>query len=215
MKKQVEVILHWVIVVTTIIAVCIYFIGGPDILGSKGAQCFKYFTTDSNILAALASVMILVCTRAGKRPKWVEVFFFVSTVAVSITLFTVLFFLAPSGVMNTHNFLTAFKFFKGNAFVLHFSTPVLALIVYIFGNSDYLLPKKGVPVGIISVVIYSIVYLILVVILEVWRDWYGFTFGGHKEVTPIVMLCMYLFAALMSFLIWKAKAKIVGKRKKN
>lgn len=127
MKHKICIALHSVIILTTVWAVAVYFNGTPDVLGSTGTDCFKYFTTDSNILACIASILYLVYAGRKDLPKWVVRFRFASVVAVAITFLTVVFFLAPMAAMRGRGLVAFGLFFKGNVFVLHFSTPVLAL----------------------------------------------------------------------------------------
>lgn len=197
-KKKWDILLHILIILTTFWAVVMYFIGEPDILGSHDVQCFKYFTTDSNILAALGSVVYLWALarkdRDAKVPQWVTVFKFVGTVAASITLLTVCFFLVPMAVIRSGRFTSVPLFFKGNVFVLHFSTPVLAIIASLFLEKEEKVTKKEAALGVVPPILYGLVYLLMVVVLKVWTDWYGFTFGGKLWLVPLVMAVMFLFS---------------------
>jgi len=207
MKKKTEILLHCIIVISTVLAVGSFFAGARDALGSTGSACLKYFTTDSNILAAMASALCLAYSRAEQKPKWMRVFRFASTVAVAITLFTVLFFLAPTAALKGHGIKTALRFFEGNVFVLHFSTPVLSIIALLLDNKD-MVEKRDTLWALVPVVIYSLVYLVNVVFLGIWRDWYGFTFGGKAYLSPLVMAAMYLFAFLVSRVLYKLKTAL-------
>lgn len=193
MKRKIDVLLHILIILTTLWAVVMYFIGEPDVLGSHDVECFKYFTTDSNILAAIGSVIYLAALKKDKVPQWVTVFKFVGTVAASITLLTVFFFLVPMSVVRTGHFASVPLFFKGNVFVLHFSTPVLAIIAALFLEKDEKITKKQAALGLLPPAVYGLVYFAMVVVLKVWRDWYGFTFGGKLWLVPIVVTVMLLF----------------------
>lgn len=212
-KNIIDIVLNFIIVITTIIAVGMYFNGVPDILGSTGVQCFKYFTTDSNVIACLGSLIYLFFLFKEKKkpnyimPNWVNIFKFATTVAASITLFTVLFFLAPYGAIRGNGLATYYLFFKGNVFVLHFSTPLLAIISTMFLEKNRIVTFKQSLWGVIPTVIYSFVYLTMVVFVEKWTDWYGFTFGGNYKIIPIVMIVMYLFTFAFSSIEWKIKNK--------
>ncbi len=196
-KRTVDLILNLAIVLSTVLAVGVYFFSGPDALGSTGTGCFKYFTTDSNILAAAASLVYLVFLvrkvlyPEAKIPHAVMTFKYVGTVAVTITLLTVVFFLAPVSCMKggLGNF---FWFFQGNTFALHFSTPVLALISLLFFEGEDGYSFRDSLYTLLPTVVYSVVYLILVVFVRVWTDWYGFTFGGKNALAPVSMAAMYL-----------------------
>lgn len=200
---RVDLLLNLLIVTSTLWAVVYYFYSGPDILGSVGAQCFKYFTTDSNVLALLSSLLYLVFRFTKKKdpeariPQWLTVFKFVSTVAVSITLLTVVFFLAPMGAMRGNGWTTVMRFFTGNVLVLHLTTPVLAIISTLFLEKETITRAQAL-LGVLPSTVYGAVYLLMVVVLKRWNDWYGFTFGGRLYLVPVVAVVMLLFAAVLS-----------------
>lgn len=199
-RDRVDLVLNLLIVLTTAGAVLSYFIGGPDVLGSQGIMCFRYFTTDSNILAAIASLLYLSFRLSGRPvPAWVTVLKFTGTVAVSITFLVVVFFLAPMGAVNGNGFQTVVMFFSGAVFVLHFTTPVLSFISAVLLENEPALSRRQAAWGVVPTVVYAAVYLYMVVFAERWTDWYGFTFGGHYEVIPAVIAVMLAFSLGLSF----------------
>lgn len=205
-KNKTEIFLHILIVISTAAAVAAYFGGAVDALGSTGAQCFKYFTTDSNVLALIASALCIAYSKTDKKPQWLNVFRFAATVAVTITLLTVLFFLVPAALLRSKNPAVVLKFFSGNVLVLHLTTPLLSIIALMLGKEDKITKKQALW-ALLPVMIYSFVYLINVVFLHIWTDWYGFTFGGKYAFVPLVMLCMYAFTAAVAMLEYRLKEK--------
>lgn len=207
-----DLVLNLLIVLSTVWAVLVYFTGEPDILGSHDVQCFKYFTTDSNILAALGSLLLLLFRivnrkNPGKRvPAWLAVFKFVGTVAASITLLTVVFFLAPMGAVRGKGLATVLLFFKGNVFALHLSTPVLSIVSTLFLEKDPPITRRQALWGVVPSFVYAAVYLTMVVILKAWKDWYGFTFGGRYELVPAVISVMLLFSLGVSLAACKIRS---------
>lgn len=209
-KRQnlIDLILNLLILLSTIAAVGVYFVGVPDVLGSSGTGCFKYFTTDSNILCAISSAVMLIynCRRlkdpSAVIPEWVSVFKFVGTVSVAVTLTTVVFFLAPVASIKG-GIAQFFFFFEGNIFALHFSTPVLAIISVALFEKEPPLPRRASLWSLLPTVVYSVVYLVLVVFLKIWDDWYGFTFGGKLFLAPIAMIAMYLLTLALAALLRK------------
>lgn len=200
-RHRVDLFLNLVIVLTTAGAVLSYFIGGPDVLGSQGVMCFRYFTTDSNILAAVASLLWLIFRLSGRKvPAWITVLKFTGTVAVSITFLVVVFFLAPMGVLGGGGFQTVLMYFSGAVFVLHFTTPVLSFISTVLLEKEPALSRLQAAWGVVPTVVYGVVYLVMVVFVKRWTDWYGFTFGGHNEVIPAVMTVMLAFSLGLSLL---------------
>lgn len=199
-RDALDLLLNAAIVLTTGWAVLMYFIGEPDILGSHDVQCFKYFTTDSNILAALGSLAWLVFRWRTKEepqrrpPTWLVLLKFVGTVAASVTLLTVVFFLAPMAAVRGKGLATVLLFFTGNVFVLHLSTPVLAIVSTLLLEKEPPMTPRQALWGTLPTTVYGIVYLTMVVLLRRWDDWYGFTFGGQYQYVPVVMIVMFLFS---------------------
>ncbi|MCQ2530391.1 MAG: hypothetical protein MJ086_03965 [Lachnospiraceae bacterium] len=188
-----DVIINIVIVASTVLAIVLYFFSGPDNLGSQGVDCFKYFTTDSNVVAFVASLLYIIFRLKGNVPKWVRVFKFVGTVAVTLTFLTVVFFLVPtSAIFGGGGLRVALFFFKGNVFVLHFSTPVLSIISTCFLEKDFPITKKQALWGLVPTAVYAAVYAIMVIVVKRWYDWYGFTFGGRFELAPVAIIGMLL-----------------------
>lgn len=180
-------ILNYIIVITTFLAVGAYFIGGPDALGSSGVGAFKYFTTDSNILLAVACLIYLIYEKKS-IPAWVKNLKLAGTVATTITLVTVIFFLVPMAYPKG-GIGGVLRFYSGNVFVLHLSSPVLGIVTWLL--EQHTCSKKEALWGILPTAIYSIVYGLMVIVLQVWNDWYGFTFGGRYYLVPLVLIVMY------------------------
>lgn len=199
-------VLNCLIVISTVLAVGVYFVSGPNALGDSGTDCFKYFTTDSNILVALAAcIMLPFNLRQAKHPekeypRWALILKLVATGSVTITLLTVVFFLAPIGAMNGG--LQGFLFyFSGNIFALHLSTPLLAIVCFTAFEREGELPRSSCLWALLPTVIYSIVYAVMVVFVGRWDDWYGFTFGGKLYLAPASMLVMYLVTYVVALIL--------------
>ncbi len=208
MKNKIETILHYLIIITTTLAIGSYFIPSFNSLGGNGIECFKYFTTDSNVLAILASLFCLISKYKNKEYKWVKVFQFIATISVTLTFLTVVFFLSPMNAIKD-GIKGYFLFFSNEIFVLHFSTPVLSIIALLLSNNKY--NKNICLYSLLPTLLYSIIYLINVAIIGIWNDWYGFTFGGQYNLIPIVLLVMYGFTYLIAFIEYKINNKIVTK----
>lgn len=194
--RLIDLIFNIVIFLTTAWAVAYYFYADPDILGSTRTACFRYFTTDSNVLMAVAAAVVCVVRVLQLKdpdrtmPVWVTVLRFTGTVAVALTLLTVVFFLAPVSCLNAGIGTVPF-YFAGNVFVLHLSTPVLAILSLILFDREGEITRRRSLWGLAPTVVYSVVYLVLVVFVKVWYDWYGFTFGGRLYLAPVSMIVMY------------------------
>ena len=180
---------------TTIITFLFVFekhVVAPESASSNGYEFFNYYTSQSNILVAIISVIILVFTirnilqKRDELPLWLIVLFLVATTATTVTLLTTALYLAPTYVASGNSY---FMMFKGRLFFLHFLTPILAIILIIFLLNQYRLTWKHGLLCILSVATYSCLYVPLVV-SHVWIDFYGFTFGGKLWAIPIALAVM-------------------------
>lgn len=206
----IDFILNLLIVLSTVWAVRYYYIGGPDALGSVGNSCLKYFTTDSNILVGIAALVMLVfnirrfVNPDAVMPKWVSVFKYAGTSAVALTFLTVVFFLGP--VFAAQSGISGYLLmFKGNVFVLHLTTPLLAIISLLFFERDNSFGLGDCFVACLPSYIYSVVYFTMVVCLKLWNDFYSFTLGGKAFMIPIALIVMYLFTFAISALLKKLR----------
>lgn len=100
-----------------------------------GFASFRYFTTLSNVFAAIASIIVLVFNVKNAVndeyafPKWAVIVKYMATCAVSLTFITVALFLSPVLAFNGASY---FLLFKGNSFFFHFFIPMLTILGFIF-----------------------------------------------------------------------------------
>ena len=155
-------------------------------------EAFLYFTTDSNILAALACLLTAVFRiRALRRPGAViplsaRVLHFAGTVAVTVTFLTVLVFLGP-----TYGFG---GMYAGANLPLHLLVPLLCLLSTLCGD-DTALPRPSLSLyGAIPVVLYGAIYAAFVLPGRM-PDLYGFNAGGRWYIT---MPAFFIGAVVLS-----------------
>ena len=173
--------------------------GGEGNMQVVGTRAFIYFTVDSNVLCALASLGMVVWglfrmrRRGAPIPLGLGLFKFVGTAAVSLTFCTVMAFLGPLygyGAM-----------FTGNNLYLHLVTPLLAVFSYTLLEKGGPAGFGGAALGVLPTVAYGAVYLSMVVILRRWADFYAFNRGGRWYVSVVLML---LASWLISLILWLA-----------
>lgn len=163
----------------------------------NGAKTFRYFTTDSNLLAALASLIILpfsLRTFFGVTeglPLWVQTVKYIAVCSVTLTFLTVVCFLAPTQGWG--------RMFSGANLWLHLICPLLCILSYLFLESRNRLPFSATFAALIPIVLYGAVYLIAVVFVGEsgggWKDFYGFNRGGMWFVAlPLLLGVSYLIA---------------------
>ena len=163
----------------------------------KLIPAFRFFTCLSNILCSLTALVTAVSLAAGDLPEWVRILKYIGTAAVTVTMLTVFFFLAPSIGKDWVS-----KLLKGSDFFMHLLTPLAALV------SFCVLEKKAMSFpqslwGLLPVVLYGPLYLYKILYApeeKRWKDFYGFNKQGKWPVAFSAMLagtfliCMALMA---------------------
>ena len=144
---------------------------------------FRYFTTLSNVLCALASAAAAVSTAAGGISFGVSVFKYVGTCAVTVTLVTVFVFLAPA--------LGGLKpLLEEEGLFLHLICPLIAIVSYcLFDRAA--MPFSFTLLGVAPVLFYGLLYLYKVVYTaeeKRWDDFYTFNRDGKWPVSFAAML---------------------------
>ena len=146
----------------------------------RGKRAFRFYTVLSNCLCAAVSLLMALTALAGPVPRWAWTLKYIGTAAVTVTMLTVIFFLAPTFGKDWFNLLL-----KGASNVfMHLLTPLLALV------SFCLLEKRGMSFprclwGMLPVVLYGPVYLYKIKYApeeKRWDDFYGFNRGGRWPV---------------------------------
>lgn len=174
-----------------------------------GAKTFRYFTTDSNLLAALACAVLLpfrlrtLFGGAEALPVWALTLKYVAVCAVTLTLLTVLCFLAPTQGWG--------KMYGRSNLWLHLICPLLCILSFLFTDGGTPLPFSATFAALIPMGLYGAVYLAEVVLIGTdrggWKDFYGFNRGGKWFVSlPLMLGVSYLIALgqwALSGAIWR------------
>ena len=160
---------------------------------------FRYFTTLSNVYAALGAFAALICEvgmlsgTARYLPSPVAALVFSSAVSVAVTFVTVMVFLGPT--QGYHDLVT------GEGAHLHVVAPILSAIACCIECSE--MPFRSVVWGILPVVAYSVLYYKRVISYtgkrDVWPDFYGFNRGGKWKRALILM---YATVTALGILLW-------------
>lgn len=162
---------------------------------SEAGVFFRYFTVQSNILCALAACAMAAAQIAGNVPGWVLLFKYLGTVAVTVTLMTVLIYLGPA---------YGYKLLlSGRDLYLHLIGPVLAILSFL------LLEKKEMHLGtallgLLPVLLYGMLYLWKVVYCpeeKRWEDFYGFNKDGKWPVSYGIMIAGTLVICLLFYFL--------------
>lgn len=169
---------------------------GSDGVGNMthgGAAVFRYFTVDSNMLAALACLLVIPYNvrsiRRGEDaiPAWALMLKMIGTVAVTLTFAVVVFYFVP--LVGPSMVLT------GANLPLHLLCPLLAVVSFCFLERGRRFTKTEMLLGVAPAVLYGVVYLTQVIFLENWEDFYAFNIGGFWYITIFAIPAInYLFA---------------------
>ena len=160
---------------------------------------FRFFTCQSNVLCAVSCLLTASFALAGEVPEWVWLLKYAGTAAVTVTMLTVFFFLAPSiGKGWADRLLTG----KPSDPFMHLLTPVAALLSFcVFERRGMVFPQA--IWGMVPVFLYGILYLHKTQAApqeKRWDDFYGFGRNGKLAVSLAGMLigtfliCMGLMA---------------------
>ena len=178
-------------ILTVIIAIGLFREGGKWNV-QRGKRAFRYFTLQSNLLCAFASL----CMCLFPDEIWAYYLKVVGTAGVTVTMFTVLLFLAR--IYGVRPLL------KGSELFMHLLTPLMAII------SLCVFERKGISfgaafVGMIPVALYAPLYLYKTLYAsenKKWEDFYGFNAGGKWKLSYVMMhlgtalLCIALYFVL-------------------
>ena len=184
---------------------------------TAGWGSMRYFTVLSNIFVAIACAVVLFFNIKNalrdeyEFPVRVIKLKFAATVSVAVTFLTVVFFLAPYSAILGYGYFSMFIY---NNFYLHFLSPVLAIVSFIFFERAGELKFSLTFLGFLPTALYSVLYSTMVLIGEDkggWPDFYGFTFGGDMISAALSLICMYLAAYLISVAVWITRKKFCEK----
>lgn len=139
-----------------------------------GPLSFTYFTTLSNIFISIMLLIFLIkdiyCLLKKKKltyPNYLYIIKFLATISITLTFFVYLTLLAPTmegGILNSY--------LAGGAgsLCVHFITPILAIIDFLYFDSEYN-PKKS---HAIYAIIPPLLYVLFVIIGgNLGLRWYG------------------------------------------
>ena len=157
----------------------------------KLPETFRYFPVLSNLFCAFTALILLICEFCGVLPAWAATLKYMGTVAVTLTFLVVLLFLWPS-------FGSIQGLWDGPELFLHFVTPLLAVLSFLFYEKQGL-SAWIIPLGLLPVLLYGWLYLDRVVVTKTWRDMYGFNKNGKW---PLSILLMLLMTFAVSVILW-------------
>ena len=179
-----------IVVVFTAVCLCVCFRKDGKWSVQAGLRALRFFTTLSNVLCAVASLLVLLTLRQGV-PFGIWLLKYIGTAAVAVTFMMVMVFLGPT--MGYKDQL------KGFAFYLHVSGPLIAIISFCFLERWYPLSFALSLTGMLPVILYGSFYLNRVVVAKKWDDFYGFNKSGKWQISFSAMVAG---SFLLCILLW-------------
>ncbi len=157
---------------------------------NMGIRTLCMFTVNSNILAAVSSIVVIRYAIVGIRkkeyslPDWTVVFMMTGTTSVALTFLVSLFVLSPA-----KGFVLIFT---GSRFFLHGVCPVLNILAFCLFNTSHKIKIRETFYSLIPVALYATVYFVMVVVITEsrggWSDFYGFATRIPFWISAILIL---------------------------
>ena len=177
--------LNTLIALLTLLIVVSFFRKDGQWVPERGKFALRFFTTLSNILCAAACLLTALAMNAGGVPEWIWTLKYIGTAAVTVTMLTVLLFLAPSFGKGALKVLLS-----GTDLFMHLITPLLALV------SFCVFERQGMTFceslwGLLPVLLYGPLYLYKILFAppeKRWDDFYGFNKQGKWPVAFAAMV---------------------------
>ncbi|MBO4572477.1 MAG: hypothetical protein J5762_01745 [Clostridia bacterium] len=180
---------------------------------SKGADIFKFFTVQSNILAAFSAIImaiyeiLLLKGKISFVPKWAYLFKLIGTVGVALTMFTVLFYLAP---IMPDGYFSAF--YDGNL-VMHLLAPLLSILSFVLFEHTGEIRFRETPLSVLHAFLYGFFYMANAFShvtngeIPSEYNWYGFA-DSSVPVTILVSTVMLSVTFGLGVALWALNKKI-------
>ena len=193
-KKEMSLILNMLLIIFECIGFIIAMYSG------RGIE-FEYYTEDSNLLAMIASIVLVLYLSSNKEiPKWLSLFKYITNIGLTITFIVVLFILIPM-----YNFDFGFLFLEGPLLYQHLICPILCITSFILFDDIGELTFKDTLVGMSFTVIYGAI-LIPLNAFEVVTGPYPFLMVNDQHIIVSIAWSVLLF--VLGFIIADTLRKV-------
>lgn len=165
--------------------------GQVDTGTSYGWEYIITFTVQSNLLLGIIALINLIFSIRNLKwnkpvPRAVFNWYLVAASAAMLTALVVIFFLAPLRAFSGRNY---FDMLLGPMFFFHFFNPFLSAAAFIYLTPKIKFARPDCLLSLIPPIAYAGPYILNVIILENWPDFYHFTFGGHNwAILPVFIV---------------------------
>ena len=201
------------------LAVCDQLLSTPDaIVQEVGWKSYHMFTILANMFAGIAAALCIPYAVDGLRydnyhlPRWVVNVLYTATTGVALTFLIAVTVLSP---MTSYYRMMLYS----NNILFHTINPIIAILLFIFINSDHKVSFRSTFLAIAPVVLYAALYFVLVFVIGEenggWRDHYQIRDITQYVPLPLVVLGMVLIAFAVALLLRAAHNSVHKKRKKQ
>ncbi|MBP3857515.1 MAG: hypothetical protein IK990_18090 [Ruminiclostridium sp.] len=180
-------------------------IDADEHLAADGIGSIKYFTVQSNLLygfyAGVFAVFEFIYGSADAVPQVLYLLKYVFTVGTTLTMMTVLCYLAPV-VEKSYPPL-----FKGANLYFHLLVPLLGLAAFCFFEKSAVISVPQVFLGLIPFMLYGIYYAVNALShaengqVSIKYDWYAFLAKGIDKAAAAAVI-MIAAATAVCFGLW-------------
>lgn len=189
----------------------------PDaVVEEVGWKSYHMFTILANMLMGTAAAMCIPFAVDGIRyhnyhlPRWYVNLMYMGTFCVALTFLIALTVLSPA---------TSFyrMMIYSNNILFHTICPLLAIVLFLFINSDHRIGFKSSIIAILPVVLYGFFYIFMVFVIGQenggWRDHYQL--GRIMEYLPLPAIVLAVIAiSLVVSNILRVAHNIIHQRRK-
>ena len=163
---------------------------------ANGLYALRYFTILSNLLCALAALLVALNVSEQGLPFDIWLLKYVATAAVTVTFVTVMVFLGPTMGYKSQ--------LEHAGFYYHAAGPLMAVLSFCFMEHFHELSAELSLTGMLPVILYGLLYTWKVLFCPKerrWEDFYGFTKGSRWQLSACAMLLgSFLICLLLRFL---------------
>ncbi len=177
-------VINAIIFLVTLALVISFFRKDGQWNAARGRRIFRNFTSQSNALCAVASLLVCISLVAtGDIPQWVWILKYLGTVTVTVTMITVFLLAALRGD-------SLKQLLKEADYFMHLFTPVLALASFC-GPERRGMTFGVAMLGLIPVILYGTLYMSMILFApegKKWEDRYGLNVHWKWPVSCSVMV---------------------------
>ena len=141
-----------------------------------GYITFTYFTTLSNVFITVILIpflikdLLLIKNKKIEFNNYLYITKFLATISITLTFFVFMTILAPT---LKGGFINAYLLYDGASFALHFLTPVLAIIDFLFFDNEYKSKNSHSIYAIIPPLVYVLFIVIISSLGQRWGNMYA------------------------------------------